>query len=622
MYRRQHLRFLGVVFILCFFCALPIFVEAKRPPNVDSFIKVINASTTDTDKVNTLLSIAQSYVSVDVGKKFYYANSALNMAEKAKYLKGKMIAEEMIGNCYNEVKRYHDAINFFQQSIDDSKKINRTDVAENCMELMARSYRGLNDQVHMILCQKSALTLAEKIGITDNICRQLRTYSLFLSEAGQYDEAIRWARNDIAYTNTHFINNDKKNRIADLLNIIAGAFIKINGADSSIYFLRTAERLTKETGNDSQRSYILSTFCDVFQSIKMYDSAIIYGEQTVKMGEHFNNLDLQQYYCKTLSQIFEDDHKPVQALYYHKKYDSLMNIINNTQKTVNEAIRLSNINIKQEAERDKQEKKSFEIIKHNQEIALFAALFAMFTFIVLSILIYRNLRLKHKANKIISRQAKDLQEQNKTIQKALKEKEILLKETHHRVKNNLQLIVSLLELQSANLQDEEAKKALYIAQQRVLSIATVHNKLYGNYNVGEIEFSSFVTELFNRLNIAFGNTENPVKFENQILSTTFPLNTVVLLGIILNELITNSFKHAFHENTTGIIKITLTHSEGNYTLQYYDNGTEIPEEVFNNDSGTLGLYLVRRLSKQLKGSAHYIFKGGSIFNIIFPEVGN
>ncbi len=622
MYQRLYSWLYRVALAICVTGVSAAVTEARITPSKDNLPTILKFAKNDTDKINILLIKARDTIMADVGNEFFYANTALGISDKLGWIKGKMLAEELIGGCYNKVKRYHDAINYFNLAINDAKKIDSTQMMERCMQQMARSYRGLGDLQNMNRCQQAAFHIAEKVGKPADIAFQMRTCGLFLSEAGQYREAIEWVRKDVSYAEAHFSGDEKVNFIGDSYNIMAGAFLKINGADSALYYLRIAERFFKKTGNEPRRAYVLSTFCDVYQSVNRYDSAIIYGEQTIKMGEQFKNLDLQQYYCKTLSKIFEDDNKPIQALYYHKRYDSLINIIDNGQKLVDQAIQLSDIDIEQEAQHQKQEKESFEIIKSNQQIALMAAVAAILAFIVLTIYIYYNLKQKQNVNKIISRQSEDLLKQNELIDKALREKEILLKETHHRVKNNLQLIVSLLELQSANLEDEQAKNALYLAQQRVLSIATVHSKLYGDYEVGDIDFSSFVTELFARLNSAFGNTNNPVKFENEIPTVSFALNTIVLLGIILNELITNSFKHAFKHSARGRVKISLTQADGLYTLRYYDNGPGLNEELFNNDSGTLGLYLVRRLSKQLKGSASYRFEAGSIFTINFLDIGN
>lgn len=310
------------------------------------------------------------------------------------------------------------------------------------------------------------------------------------------------------------------------------------------------------------------------------------------------------------------------ALHYYQQSDSLLNVISTAQKMVDKAMQVTRINLEQQAEHSRQEKRSLEADRRNQQAILVLAISVLVALAALTLFIYRNLRNKQKANRTISQQAASLQEQNVIIDRALKDKEMLLKETHHRVKNNLQLISSLLELQAAGVEDETAKEALRKAQDRVLSIATVHSKLYGSTEDESIEFSAFVSDLFGRLDSAFGRGQHEIGFKNTIPIIHVPLNTVVLLGIILNELITNSYKHAFANIEQPAISIGFEQSGNNYVLRYHDNGPGLGEGVFNAESGSLGLYLVRRLSKQLKGSAEYKYEAGSTFTITFPYAAN
>ena len=616
------MRMLELALCLCVLCCSRAIAHGQKAVYTDSLLHAMSSSRSDTSKANILLRLSAAYVPGDVAKEFYYAKSALSVSEKAGWDDGKMYAEQLIGDCYNRVKGYHDAIMHFKLGIVLSGKLKRTDVEAGCLQQMAFSYRGLGDMRQTIICQHAAVDLAEGFEAPDNLCQQMRELGLFLSEAGRYREAITLLLKDVIFAEVNFDGKKKMDKVADLLNIIAGAYIKTDQADSALYYLRVATGLAAQTGNYSLNAYIHSTFCDVYTSTGVYDSAIIYGEQTIRMGEALHNIDIQQYYCKTLSRIYEDNHNPLRALYYHKKFDSLINIIDNTQKMIDQTIQLTKINIDQQAERNKLEKRSSEVIRHNQQAALIAALVAMVALIALTTFIYRNLRQKQKANKIISLQAASLQDQNEIIEKSLKEKEVLLKETHHRVKNNLQLISSLLELQVANLEDESAKNALRSAQNRVLSIASVHSKLYGSDEDEAVEFSAFVSDLFTRLHSAFAGGSGAVQFENEIPVTFFPLSRVVLLGLILNELITNSFKHAFTGAAPAGINISLEQTGANCTLWYYDSGPGLPDGVFSAPSGSLWLYLVRRLSKQLKGNAAYKYDRGSTFTIIFPNAGS
>ena len=369
-------------------------------------------------------------------------------------------------------------------------------------------------------------------------------------------------------------------------------------------------------------AYILTTYCDVYTDVKAYDSAIYFGEAAMAGGRQEGAVELQAHYAGVLSRLYESAGKPLRALYYHKAADSLSVVLNNKQQALDQALQVTRIDMEGQAARNRVENAALLRARKNGEVALVAALIAILALAGLSIFIYRSLRQKQQANRTISMQAASLKEQNAVIDAALKAKETMLKETHHRIKNNLQLISSLLELQVADIDNPGAKDALRTAQRRIQSIATVHSKLYGSGEDEAVELSAFVTDLFMRLRSAFGEADAAVHFENKIPATSLPLNTVVQLGLILNELITNSFKHAFAQTPTPVVRVDLARDADGYGLHYFDNGPGLPEGAFSAQTGSLGLYLVKRISKGLKGTAHYAYDGGSRFTVHFRDAGD
>jgi two-component sensor histidine kinase len=606
------------LYLCLMFCGVPESSSAQNKAYTDSLVFSLTNAKNDTPKINTLLAISHSYKTTDITKEFYYANKALNLSEKINWSEGVMFGEELIGDSYSNVMDYEDAIQHLKLSIIVSRKLQRPDVEATCLKMIVFASYKMSKYDDMVFYQKALLELAERVGEPANISTEMNSYALRLSDAGRYREAISYWQQNIAFTEKHLQGVQKDILLATILNTLACTYVKTNQFDSALYCLRTATRLASKTDDYFLKSYIMSTLCDVYESSKRYDSAEIYGLRTVQMGEISKNLDLQQHYCETLSRVYAADNKPTPALYYHKKFDSLINIISNTGKIVDQAMQLAKINIDQQEEQNRLEKRSFATVRHNQRAALLSMLVALIALIALTIFIYLNLRNKQKANKTISRQAASLQAQNEIIDKALKDKEMLLKETHHRVKNNLQLVSSLLELQTENIADQAAKSALLAAQRRVLSIATVHSKLYGSDENEAIEFSGFASDLLTRLDNAFGDGDGAVHFINAIPTTYLPLDTVVLLGLILNELITNSYKHAFKGVADATIAVSMNDTESMHVLRYSDNGKGLPDGVFERPSASLGLYLVKRLSKQLKGTATYSFDKGSVFTIIFP----
>lgn len=209
---------------------------------------------------------------------------------------------------------------------------------------------------------------------------------------------------------------------------------------------------------------------------------------------------------------------------------------------------------------------------------------------------------------------KTVNERTELLKSTLDEKEILLKEIHHRVKNNLQVISSLLEMQGSRSEDESTKAAITDSQNRVLSIAFIHQNLYQHDDIRSVEVHSFVKELVQHINHVFSKPGSEVEVENNIAETLLDIDTAVPLGLIINELLTNSFKYAFPENNSGIIKMDLKKiSEGEYVFTYFDNGIGLPEDFDVSKANSLGLRLVRQLCKQLAGKINYTFDNGSKF---------
>ncbi|MCK5148266.1 HAMP domain-containing protein [bacterium] len=205
------------------------------------------------------------------------------------------------------------------------------------------------------------------------------------------------------------------------------------------------------------------------------------------------------------------------------------------------------------------------------------------------------------------------------IKQDLKEKEVMLKEIHHRVKNNLNIITSLLNLQAAKITSaNDAISAFEDSRNRIFSMAMVHEQLYQSNNFSKIEMKHYIETLSSKLiqtNIHNKFTHLNIDISNIYLNIT----TAIPCGLILNELITNAFKYAFPDNRKGEIWITLTKVKKDYTtLVVKDNGIGLPEHLNPETSETLGLQLVSILTEQLEGTLEIERDSGTLFRIQFP----
>jgi len=207
------------------------------------------------------------------------------------------------------------------------------------------------------------------------------------------------------------------------------------------------------------------------------------------------------------------------------------------------------------------------------------------------------------------------------LQASLEEKEVLLKEIHHRVKNNLQIIVSLLSLQSEYAQDEQAVELFRESQFRVKSMALLHEKLYETEDLAHINFGDYIRDLSNELLSSYGADMGNIKLKIDVEDVFPSLDVAVPCALIINELVSNCLKYAFPGDRGGEIRIGFDlDKQDNYTLSIGDNGAGFPKDVDFPNEQTLGLQLVSTLAEQLEGSVVLDKSAGTTFNISFSKL--
>ena len=232
-------------------------------------------------------------------------------------------------------------------------------------------------------------------------------------------------------------------------------------------------------------------------------------------------------------------------------------------------------------------KNEIEMEKEKSRAQLIGILSLLITAIALLIFYLRSSRTK----RIISAQ-------NSSIQTALAQKEILLKEVHHRVKNNLQVISSLLQLQVRKLGDPKYEEMVKEAKEQIASMSLVHEMLYKNDDVSRIELSYYLVDLTEHICLSRNNRNVQVKVDSEEIETS--VARAIPLGLITTELVINSFKHAFSNDRSGDILIALSRSgQDLVTYTYSDSGPGLPEEFIENDSTGLGFRLIKMLVEEM-----------------------
>ena len=203
---------------------------------------------------------------------------------------------------------------------------------------------------------------------------------------------------------------------------------------------------------------------------------------------------------------------------------------------------------------------------------------------------------------------------------SLKEKELLLREIHHRVKNSLQLISSLLTLQASEIDDKEIIAKYKESENRIHTIALIHESLYQSTNISNINFRDYVEILIENIINSFGVNTNKIKTTLELGNYNLGIETAIPLGLIINELVSNSLKHAFNGYDKGEIKIILEKNGETYTLTVKDNGIGLPEGFKFIETNSLGILLINTLVNQLEGKLDVEVNGGTCVTITFTEL--
>lgn len=205
------------------------------------------------------------------------------------------------------------------------------------------------------------------------------------------------------------------------------------------------------------------------------------------------------------------------------------------------------------------------------------------------------------------------------IKASLHEKEVLLKEIHHRVKNNMQVITSLLNLQSKNIQDKQALSVFQDSQNRVKSMALIHETLYQSKDLSRINFAEYLQKLVAHVSRSYRIRPEAVRIKVEVDDVSLPIDTAVPCGLIINELASNSLKYAFPADKQGEINITFTRADSHYVLKVSDTGVGLPAGFDPEKGKSLGMKLVRMLAGQLSGQLECRNGVGTTFEIKFPE---
>lgn len=276
-------------------------------------------------------------------------------------------------------------------------------------------------------------------------------------------------------------------------------------------------------------------------------------------------------------------------------------------------------NLKEQALQERQlEVRNLKLLADEQRLYRNVILVAGVLLMLVVLVLYIAYRQRTESEEMFASKNRQIEEQSQIITNSLREKELLLREIHHRVKNNLQIVSSLLFLQSKKLTDKGAIEVMKEGQSRVQVMSLIHQKLYQqSKHLDEINFQTYFSDLARQIIHSAKTPGTQVQVDVETNNTRMSVDKAIPLGLIINELITNSLKHAFTDRDKGFIKIVIRQENDLIHLHYADNGAGAPDVDGMEKSDSLGMKLIRLLTSQLDGNLSISAKRGMMVDLTF-----
>jgi two-component sensor histidine kinase len=524
------------------------------------------------------------------------------------------------------------SVEFGNKGLDLAKKINFPMGELECLEALSFSYAITSSFEKGFSTTYEAMDLSKKYAPVREIFG-INMMGLLYQKLGDDKEALRWAQK--TYYHPAIKQSDNFTQWSAMF-LLAQEHERMNNLDSANHFALETLDYSKRYF-PFQADYPMMILARVNSKLKKYDEAISYGKQALDASQKTNEVFFQNEVENELATIYFNDNKPDSATKYAslalQGATQLKNylVIENSSWLLSQAYEkndpakaygflkisaaakdtVTNIEktkqVKQLEIKEKQrvddlhlaEKDAKDQLRFNTAVGLFVSV------LVIAFILYRTNRNKQKANLAlqdkndkIERTVSELNTAQSALLARNAENELLLKEIHHRVKNNLEVVSSLLALQSNQIDDANTKEAMLEGQNRVQSIGIVHQKLYQGKNLGAIEMKDYFINLSESILDSFG-AHKRVQVECAMNALNVDIDTAVPLGLIVNELLTNTIKYAFPDGQSGKVQIKLEQtSNGVLQMQISDNGIGKGSTIHGTG---FGAQLISLLTQQLGG---------------------
>jgi len=579
----------------------PCILQAQQ---ADSLAATVFSKIPDTSKIVNLSLALNQYAANDIDKAAQMAHMADSIAKNIPHVfyQGRAVLMQGLVQYFRNdaeaaIAAFTKALRLFEQS-------GNVFYQGRTLNNIASAYRLREKPKETEIFYLKALQLFRQVKQEDwiaNVAFNLGIVQIDLKELDSAETHIKTAYQYFSRTNNETF-------IVRCLNELGNIrLLQKNYAEALGYFSQAYE-LLKETDDHIMLGAVASGMGETYLAMKQYGAAEKYLLNSYALFRKMEQLDYTKQVLASLTELYEAKGDFRLAFQYQHEFIRIKDSLFNQEKDQRmlETIKKYELDIK-----EAQLKAQDAVIQQKKiEQILYVTGLLLLTGLVLVLLFYY--RQKQASNRMLA-------EKNDIIGKALQEKEVLLKEIHHRVKNNLQVISSLLNLQSKNIIDENALAAIRDGRDRVKSMALIHQNLYRDDDLTSVDVRDYIDKLTQSLFYSYNINKDRVHLTTHIDELQLDVDVVVPLGLILNELISNALKYAFEQvEQGGMLRVSLTREFDQLVLQVQDNGKGLPESWNMDKPASMGYQLIKSLTQKLKATISIEGNNGTLAKMIIP----
>ena len=547
-------------------------------------------------------------------KAIHYYTQSLDLKQEVGDKKGIAGALLNLGNIYSDQGNYAQAIDNYTEALKVYEQFDDKDRIADCLNNIGIIYQEQDRYEDALKYHKRSLKLNQETANRKAEARALSNIGISYFRLEKSEEALDYYQKSLAIRKAIEDNRG----IATCINNIGKVFTLNKKYDSAFSYYQRSLEINRNLKDKFGMAVTYNSIGDNYKKQKKYVEAIGYSKKTLAIGQDIGHIILTRDAAKALYESYKLLGESQNALNMHELYMQTRDSI------ASESNKNEMIHQEYKYEYDKQKiadslsflkQNEFNEIKHQADLAKQRhirniLILGIGLLSILGIIIYGSYRRKKKDNIVITQQKLELTRKNE-------EKTAMLKEIHHRVKNNLQVVNSLLKFQSKEIEDDRVVSMFKDAQNRVLSMALLHEKLYRSDDLRHIDAAEHIELLVEDLVRTYmvGKT---IKSHIEIEAIDIGINTLVPLGLIVNEIITNALKYAFVKSDIGgiYVKIYAT-SPTTFEMIIGDDGIGWNPE---HTTEGIGEKLINAFVKQLKGTITRLERRGTFFKVMFLKI--